>query len=197
MAAAGAIFLRRILQKPHPVPGSAPEKPLLARVCDAMDDDFNFPKALSIVFEGIRFASVMNEFAPQIKKIGSLGKGEGIAPEDLKLNLEAATRIIPFVKLVERERLRAPASLRVSPDPEAAHVAFYESEAFDRLFHEVVLDKLETARILLLLEKNAMTTGEISRRLGLDPSTVARHMNDASRHGWIRYDPAQKSFCAA
>lgn len=147
--------------------------------------------------EGIRFASVMNEFAPQIKKMGPLGKGEGIAPEELKLNLEAATRIIPFVKLVERERLRAPVAMRVSPDPEAAHVAFYESEAFDELFRKVVLNSLETVQIRLLLDKGAMTTVEISRRLGFDPSTVARHMNDASRHGWIRYDPAEKSFCIA
>ena len=58
--------------------------------------------------EGIRFAEVMNDFAKKVKELGPLGKGEGIDEKGLKFKLEAVTKLIPYIKLVERERLRVP-----------------------------------------------------------------------------------------
>ena len=56
--------------------------------------------------EGIRFAEVMNDFSRKLKELGPLGKGEGIDENGLKFKLEAAKNLVPYIKLVERERLR-------------------------------------------------------------------------------------------
>ncbi len=86
--------------------------------------------------EGIRFANIMNEFGPRIEKLGPLGKGEGIDEHELKFKLEAVTKLIPYIKLVQSERLR------VSDRTEEAYNKFYTSEEFDRLFNELIGDKL-------------------------------------------------------
>ena len=54
--------------------------------------------------EGIRFAEVITDFTSKLKEMGPLGTEEGIKDEKiLKLNLEAATNLVPYIKLVERE----------------------------------------------------------------------------------------------
>jgi F420-non-reducing hydrogenase iron-sulfur subunit len=87
--------------------------------------------------EGIRFAGIMNEFVPKIEKFGPLGNGEGIDGQELKLKLEAVTRLIPYIKLVLSERLR------VSERTEEAYTEFYTGEVFSRLFDELIADKLD------------------------------------------------------
>ena len=72
--------------------------------------------------EGARFAEIMSDFAEQLRDLGPLGQGEGIEPADLKLKLGAVDRLIPYVKLVEQEKLRIPEK------SEEAYRAFYESE---------------------------------------------------------------------
>jgi F420-non-reducing hydrogenase iron-sulfur subunit len=86
--------------------------------------------------EGIRFANIMNEFVPGIEKLGPLGKGEGIGEDELKFKLEAVTKLIPYIKLVQSERLRVPVRT------EEAYHEFFTSEDFDRLFNESIGDKL-------------------------------------------------------
>jgi NADH-quinone oxidoreductase subunit E len=86
--------------------------------------------------EGIRFANIMKEFSPTIEKLGPLGKGEGIEEHELKFKLEAVTRLIPYIKLVQSERLR------VSVRTEEAYNEFFTSEEFNRLFKELIGDKL-------------------------------------------------------
>ncbi|NIN01443.1 MAG: hydrogenase iron-sulfur subunit [candidate division Zixibacteria bacterium] len=86
--------------------------------------------------EGIRFASIMNEFVPGIEKLGPLGRGEGLDEKELKFKLEAVTKFIPYIKLVQSERLR------VSERTEEAYTKFYTSEEFNRLFDELIGDKL-------------------------------------------------------
>jgi len=141
--------------------------------------------------EGTRFAEIMSSFANQLLELGPLGQGEGIAPADLKLKLGALNRLIPYVKLVEREKLRIPEK------SEEAYRAFYESEATNRLFHELIADKLTVSQILMLLEKSPLSTREISERLGLEPADVSRHMNDSSRQSLVRFDFDQKRYALA
>jgi coenzyme F420-reducing hydrogenase delta subunit len=81
--------------------------------------------------EGIRFANIMNEFVPGIEKLGPLGKGEGLDEHELKFKLEAVTKLIPYIKLVERERLRVPVRT------EEEYHKFFTSDEFNRLFNEV------------------------------------------------------------
>ena len=56
--------------------------------------------------EGIRFAEMMNDFSSKLRELGPLGKAEGIDADRLKFKLQAVTKLIPYIRLVERERLR-------------------------------------------------------------------------------------------
>jgi hypothetical protein len=138
--------------------------------------------------EGIRFAQVMNDVVKKVKELGPLGKGEGIDENTLNLKLEAVKNLLPYIKLVERERLR------VHPDAEEAYKKFFASEEGDRLVSKLILDKLAISQILLLLRKRSLSTGEISEILGLGPSEVLRHLHTSARQGFVRFDENQKRF---
>jgi F420-non-reducing hydrogenase iron-sulfur subunit len=86
--------------------------------------------------EGIRFASIMNEFVPRMEQLGPLGKDEGVDEKELKFKLKAIMKLIPYIKLVLSERLR------VSVRTEQAYTEFFTSEEFNRLFNELIGDKL-------------------------------------------------------
>jgi len=65
------------------------------------------PERLRVEFmssgEGILFTEVMNDFGKKLRELGPLGKGEGISENELNLKLEAANKLVPYIKLVERE----------------------------------------------------------------------------------------------
>ncbi len=138
--------------------------------------------------EGNRFAEVMNDFARQVNAIGPLGRAEGIADADLHLRLEAVNQLIPYLKLVEREKLRIPTK------SEAAYNAFYQSDEMDRLFGSLVADKLAVSQILLCVKERPHSTADISARLGLSSSEVAKHMRSSSTRGFVRYDQERGTY---
>jgi len=141
--------------------------------------------------EGIRFAQVMNDVAKMVKELGPLGKSEGIDENALKFNLEAIKNLLPYIKLVERERLR------VYPDSEEAYRKFFASDEGDRLVSELILDKLAMSQMMLLLRDKPLSAGEISKILGLDPSEVTRHLRRSVRQGLVKFDESQKRFALA
>jgi len=55
--------------------------------------------------EGIRYADIMADFAAQIKKLGPLGSSEGTDPGELKSKLEEIKKLVPYIKLVKKEKL--------------------------------------------------------------------------------------------
>ncbi|MBL7062414.1 MAG: hydrogenase iron-sulfur subunit, partial [Dehalococcoidia bacterium] len=141
--------------------------------------------------EGIRFAEVVTDFANKLRELGPLGIGEGIDENGLKLKLEAAKNLVPYIKLVERERLR------IHFDTEDEYNEFFTSDEVDKLFRELILDKLTISQILLLLRERPLSTGEISEILGLSPSQVSRYLNSSAREGLVRFDEIQKCFVPA
>ena len=141
--------------------------------------------------EGARFAEVMSAFATRVRELGPLGRDEGLDADALKLKLDAMVRLIPYIKLVEREKLRVPTK------SEEMYRAFYESDELDRLFRELIADRLAQSQILMHLKEKPLSTREISERLGLNPSDVSRHMNSSSRQGLVRYDLDQKCYALA
>ena len=153
------------------------------------------PARLMIEFmsggEGVLFAEVMNDIGRKVKELGPLGKAEGIDEKALKAKLEAVTGLVPYIRLVERERLRIPFKT------EEEYEAFFASDEFNRLFKELIVDKLAISQITSLLREKPLSTGEISDILGLTPSEVSRHMNSSSRHGLVRYDESRKRFAPA
>lgn len=138
--------------------------------------------------EGSRFAEVMNDFSRQIGEFGPLGEGEGLDEDALRIKLQAVTQLIPYVKLVERERLRVPLK------SEEEYNKFFAGDEVARLFDELVAGRLTIGQIMLLLRGGALSTGEISETLQLNPSEVSRHLNTSARQGLVRYDEDQKRF---
>jgi coenzyme F420-reducing hydrogenase delta subunit len=141
--------------------------------------------------EGSRFAEVMNDFSKKVKALGPLGKGEGIDENGLKTKLEAVNNMIPYIKLVERERLRVP----FKSEDEANR--FFGSAEMDRLFQELIGDKLDISQILALLREKPLSAGEISEILGADPSEVSVCLNNSARQGLIQFDETQMRFFPA
>ncbi len=141
--------------------------------------------------EGIRFAEVMNDVAKKVQALGPLGKSEGISENALKLKLEAVKHLLPYIKLVERERMR------VLFDTVEDYNRFYASEEGDRLFRELIADKLAMSEIMLLLRERPLSSGEISERLGLNPSEVSRHLNSSVRQGIVKFDKSEQRFSTA
>ena len=141
--------------------------------------------------EGIRFANFMNEYSAELTKMGPLGKAEGLDDKVLAFKLEAVKKLIPYIKLVLTQRLH------VSDRTEEAYHKFFSSSEFDRLFEEIIVDKLAISQITTLLQKKSLSTGEIADSLHLSPSEVAKHMNSSSKQGLVRYDANHKCYTLA
>jgi F420-non-reducing hydrogenase iron-sulfur subunit len=153
------------------------------------------PERLRIQFmsgaEGGLFVESVNGFVKQVKELGPLGEGEGLDEKGLKLKLEAVTGLIPYIRLVERERLRLPAMA------EEEYQTFFASDELKRIFDETIIEKLAIGQIVSLLRKGPLTTGEIAQGVGLTPSEVSKHLNTSSRHRLVRYDESQKRYALA
>jgi F420-non-reducing hydrogenase iron-sulfur subunit len=136
--------------------------------------------------EGIRFAELMNDVVKKVKAMGPLGTGEEIGVDAMKLKIEAVKNLLPYIKLVERERLRVPF------DTVEEYNKFFASDEVDKIFREMIIDKLAVSEIMLLLRGGPLSGGEISDSLGLDLSDVSRHLNSSARQGLIMFDEKQK-----
>lgn len=147
--------------------------------------------------EGIRFANIMNEFSRQVEELGPLGQNEGIAKQDLKFRLEAIRKLVPYIKLVQTERLRPPLTLRVSGEQEQNYHNFFNSDEANKIIEESIFDKLAITQIVSLLGERPLTTGEIAKGVGLTPSEVSKHLGTSSRHQLVRYDESQKRYALA
>ncbi len=141
--------------------------------------------------EGGRFVEVVNDYSREARELGPLGEAEGIGAEELAERIEAASKLVPYLRLVERERLRAPALTEEEIDE------YYEGEEFHRLYRELIGDRLMMSRINALLGKSPLSTAEIAEALSLTPSDVARHMLNSTRQGLVSYDPDGKRYTLA
>jgi F420-non-reducing hydrogenase iron-sulfur subunit len=153
------------------------------------------PDRLRIEFmsaaDGILLAEYINDFGKKVKELGPLGKSEGIDKIALKFKLKAVTQLVPYIKLVERERMRVP------DKSEEAYNQFFTSKEVDRLFQELIADKLAMSEIMLLLRERPRSTGEISEILGLNPSEVSKYLSNSARQGLIKLDASMKRFVPA
>jgi F420-non-reducing hydrogenase iron-sulfur subunit len=153
------------------------------------------PERLKIEFmsgsESNLFVEGVNGFVKKVKELGPLGRGEGMDEKELKFKLEAVIQLIPYIRLVERERLRLPAM------PEEECRKFFDSDELNRLFEETVADKLAIVQIVSLLRDGPLSTAEIAETLGLTPSKVSKHLNASSKQRLVRYDESQKRFALA
>jgi coenzyme F420-reducing hydrogenase delta subunit len=153
------------------------------------------PQRLRIEFmsggDGHILVDVVDRFTDEIRELGPLGEAEGIDAPTLRLKLAAARKLVPFLKLVERERLRAPVR------SEQGYREFWNSDEVDTLFDELVADKLAIGQIMLLLEERPLSTAEIAKSVGLSPSAVSKQMNASSRQGLVSFDVERQRFALA
>jgi F420-non-reducing hydrogenase iron-sulfur subunit len=136
--------------------------------------------------EGIRFAGIMTEFGTAVEELGPLGKSEGINADTLQCKLEAVQNLLPYIKLVERERMRV-----VPFDSVEEYDKLFASDEMDRLYRELIADKLATSQIMLLLREGPRSNGEIAQILGLEQSEVARLVSISVRQGLAKLDEKQ------
>ena len=154
-----------------------------------------YPERLRIEWvsagEGIRFANFMNEYSIELTKLGPLGKAEGIDDKVLTFKLEAVKKLIPYIKLVLTRRLHVPVKT------EEAYHEFFNSDEFDKLFEELIVDKLVLSQIMSLLSDKPRLSWEISGILGLSPSEVSRHLKVSAKRGLARYDVNSRCYAPA
>ncbi len=153
------------------------------------------PERLKIKFmsgsESNIFVEGVNDFVKSIKELGPIGEAEGLEKKDLDLKIGSVVKIIPYIRLVERERLRLPAM------PEEKYEEYFTSPEFNRLFEEAVADKLHIAQIVSLLETGPLSTAEIANTLSLTPSEVSKRLNSSSRQRLVKYDQVEKRYALA
>ncbi len=102
------------------------------------------PERLRIEFmssgEGIRFAEVMNEFGKKVRELGPLGKLEGLGEDDIKTRLAETMRLVPYIKVVEGEKL---AKRLLNP---VEYEQLYAQDEVDRLLDEAVSYYIDPAK---------------------------------------------------
>jgi len=153
------------------------------------------PERLSIEFmsgaDGNLLAEKTDEFTERIKALGPIGKGEGLDPKGLAAKLQAARKLVPYIKLVERERMRFPIKSK------AAYEAFFTGDEFKRLFDELIANQLAVSQITSLLKEKPLTTAQMAEMLNLSPSDLSRHIGNSSRQRLVRYDESLKCYALA
>ena len=141
--------------------------------------------------EGIRFAEIMNDYGKKIKSMGPLGKDRTSQGKNLYSRIDSVMQMIPYIKLVLRQNLRAPVRT------EQGYHDYYSSEEFDNLYRELIEDKLYLKEISSLLSDKPLASGEIAKATGMSPSEVSRYMAVSSRHGIVNYNSRDRVYSLA
>jgi F420-non-reducing hydrogenase iron-sulfur subunit len=143
--------------------------------------------------QGSRFAEVVTDFTGRLKELGPIGidrHGDGKA-NGLSVRLEAARGLVPYIKLVERERLR------VRFRTEQEYLDFFNSDEVNRIYGETIGEELTSREILLLLRERRLSSGEIAGILNLSRQDVSRHLSRSVKKGLVRFDDRERSFALA
>jgi len=95
------------------------------------------PERLRINFmsgaEANVFTESVNDFVKTVKGLGPIGKGEGIEPNELKARLNDLKKLIPYFKMVNREKLAS----RLEGHDHEQEEKLFTKEEIDRQFAEV------------------------------------------------------------
>jgi len=139
--------------------------------------------------EGSRYAQVMNDFSAKLKELGPLGKGEGIDETELRRKLEVVYNLVPYIKLVERERLRVPVK------SVEAYNEFFNSDGFNKIFQDLIADKMELSQIMAILREKPCSAKEISEILSITQGEASNQLKRSARQGFVEFDESHMRFC--
>lgn len=102
------------------------------------------PERLKIEFmsgaEANLFVETVNGFVKQVKKLGPLGESEGIDREELKSRISEITKLVPYIKVVNQEKL---ATRLKSPEE---YDDLFTKDEIEKLFREVVSYYIDPAK---------------------------------------------------
>lgn len=102
------------------------------------------PERLRIEFmsgaEANLFVESVNGFVKKVRELGPLGEAEGIGRKELKGRLAEMTNLVPYLKMVHREKL---ASRLDRPEEQEG---LFTAEEVERLFREMVSYYIDPAR---------------------------------------------------
>jgi F420-non-reducing hydrogenase iron-sulfur subunit len=82
--------------------------------------------------EGILFTELVNDFAKKMEELGPLGKSDGMDEDEIKSKIREVTKLIPYIKIVKREKLES------RLENEEAYDGLFTSDEVGRLFREVI-----------------------------------------------------------
>ena len=95
------------------------------------------PERLRINFmsgaEANVFTESVNDFVKTVKGLGPIGKGEGIEPKELKARLNDLKKLIPYFKMVNREKLAS----RLEGHDHEQEEKLFTKEEIEKQFAEV------------------------------------------------------------
>jgi len=139
--------------------------------------------------EGNRYAQVMNDVSAKVKALGPLGKGEGINETVLRRKLEVVYNLVPYIKLVERERLRMPVK------SVEAYNEFFNSDEFNKIFEDLIADKMGISQIMAILQEKPCSAKEISEILDITPGEASIQLKRSARQGFVEFNENHMHFC--
>jgi ferredoxin len=102
------------------------------------------PERLAIEFmssgDGILFTEVVDQFCKKVKQLGPLGESEAIDREQLRGRLEKILPLVPYIKIVKKDKLAARLKSKADYD------GFFTSEEIDQLFDNVASYYIDPAK---------------------------------------------------
>ncbi len=102
------------------------------------------PERLTIEFmsgaEANLFVEAVNGFVNKVKELGPLGESEGMDPSQVKAKLAEITKLVPYIKMVNQDKL---ASRLETPEE---HDRLFTAEEIETLFREVVSYYIDPAK---------------------------------------------------
>lgn len=86
------------------------------------------------------FTESVNDFVKKVKEVGPIGKGEGIDKDELKSRLEEVRKLIPYFKMVNRQKLVS----RLANHEECERL--FTKDEIDKQFSEVISYYIDPAK---------------------------------------------------
>jgi F420-non-reducing hydrogenase iron-sulfur subunit len=86
------------------------------------------------------FVESVNSFVQQVKKLGPLGESEGMGQNGLKSKIEEVTKLVPYIKIVNQDKLASRLQTHEEYDQ------LFTRDEIERLFSEVVSYYIDPAK---------------------------------------------------
>ena len=130
--------------------------------------------------QGARFVEFATAFQDEIRALGPLGRGEGVAGDELALRLKAARNAL------EDKKLRWVEGKWVEFQEEGnLYGEVFTLHELKRMYGEIVLDECAVQEIRLRLSGRSLPATEVAREARIPAYRALRHLADMRRFGLV------------